>query len=122
MPSSIIPTTPIKSELMLQRVAAARWFLVPMMVALWGLAQVYRRVRGREGLGGGDPLLLGAGGAWVGWIGLPSVLLWAAAAALSLVAARFIMRRPMAGTDRLPFGVFLALGVWCVWLWGPLGL
>ena len=34
--------------------------------ALWLLAFLYRRVRGREGLGGGEPFLLGAGGAWVG--------------------------------------------------------
>lgn len=98
-------------------IGAATGFLL-----LWGLARAYRRIRGREGLGGGDPLLLAAGGAWVGWIGLPSVLLWAAAAGLSLVAARLALRRPVAGTDRLPFGVFLAIGAWCVWLWGPLGL
>jgi len=42
---------------------------------LWLLARLYRLVRAREGLGGGDPFLLAAGGAWVGWIGLPSVLL-----------------------------------------------
>lgn len=89
---------------------------------LWAIGWLYRKVRGREGLGGGDPFMLGAGGAWVGWIGLPSVLLWASAAALSVVAARILLRRPVSGQDRLPFGVFLAVGFWCVWLWGPLGL
>lgn len=89
---------------------------------LWLLAVLYRRVRGRDGLGGGDPFLLGAGGAWVGWIGLPSVLLWAAAAGLSLVLARVVIRKPLAGDDRLAFGVFLATGIWMTWLFGPLGL
>jgi len=89
---------------------------------LWAIAWLYRRLRGRDGLGGGDPFMLGAGGAWVGWIGLPSVLLWASAAAFSLVAARLLLRRQVSGQDRLPFGVFLAIGIWCVWLWGPLGL
>lgn len=89
---------------------------------LWLLAFLYKRLRGRDGLGGGDPLLLGAIGAWVGWIGLPSVLLWASVSGLSLVAARALLRRPMAGTDRLPFGVFLAIGAWLTWLYGPLGL
>lgn len=89
---------------------------------LWLLAFAYRKLRGRDGLGGGDPFLLAAGGAWVGWIGLPSVLLWAAASGLSLVIARAILRKPLAGDDRLPFGVFLAIGVWMTWQFGPVGL
>lgn len=89
---------------------------------LWLLARLYKRVRGREGLGGGDPFLFGAGGAWVGWTGLPSVLLWASAAGLSVVLAMLIVRRRVSATDRLPFGVFLAIGIWLTWLYGPLGL
>lgn len=86
------------------------------------LAWAYRRTRGREGLGGGDPFLLGAIGAWTGWIGLPTVLIWAATAGLSLVAARRLTGRSVSGADRLPFGVFLAIGAWLTWLLGPLGL
>ncbi|MFN3930933.1 MAG: prepilin peptidase [Brevundimonas sp.] len=89
---------------------------------LWSLAWLYRLVRAREGLGGGDPFLLAAGGAWVGWIGLPSVLLWASAAGLSLVAARRLTGRAVSGSDRLPFGVFLGIGIALTWLLGPLGL
>ncbi len=89
---------------------------------LWLVGAAYRRVRAREGLGGGDPFLLAAGGAWTGWIGLPSVLLWAAVAGLSVVAARLATGGRVSGADRLPFGVFLALGVWLTWLLGPLGL
>ena len=89
---------------------------------LWLVGRAYRRVRGREGLGGGDPFLLAAGGAWTGWIGLPSVLIWAAMAGLSVVAARLLTGGRVSGADRLPFGVFLALGVWLTWLLGPLGL
>lgn len=89
---------------------------------LWLIAWAYKRTRGREGLGGGDPFLMGAIGAWVGWMGLPSVMLWACAAGFSLVLARLILRRKVSGTDRLPFGTFLALGGWMVWLLGPLGL
>lgn len=91
----------------------------------WGalalVAFVYRKVRGREGLGGGDPRLLAAAGAWVGWIGLPSVLLWASLAGLSVVGARLATGGRISGDDRLPFGVFLALGSWLTWLYGPLG-
>lgn len=89
---------------------------------LWLIGRAYRRVRGRDGLGGGDPFLLAAGGAWTGWIGLPSILLWAAVAGLSVVAARLLTGGRVSGADRLPFGVFLASGVWLTWLLGPLGL
>ncbi len=90
--------------------------------ALWLLAFVYRRLRGREGLGDGDPFLLAAGGAWVGWMGLPSVLLWASAAGLSLVGARLLVGNRVTATDRLPFGPCLAAGIWLTWMLGPLGL
>lgn len=89
---------------------------------LWLLARLYRRVRGREGLGGGDPFLLAAGGAWTGWIGLPGVLLWAALAGLSVAAARALTGGRVSGSDRLPFGLFLAIGIALVWLLGPPGL
>jgi leader peptidase (prepilin peptidase)/N-methyltransferase len=88
---------------------------------LWLLAWLYRRVRGRDGLGGGDPILFAGAGAWVGWTGLPSVLLWACATGLCVVLWRLLRRRPVRGEDRLPFGTFLALGVWLTWLYGPLG-
>lgn len=89
---------------------------------LWLIGWVYKRVRGRDGLGGGDPFLFAGAGAWVGWMGLPSVLLWASAAGFSVVAAKLAMRRSVSGTDRLAMGVFLAVGIWMTWLYGPLGL
>lgn len=96
--------------------------VVAGFLGLWLLAFAYRGLRKRDGLGGGDPIFLAAGGAWVAWIGLPSVLLWASVAALSLVAGRLVLGRKVSGQDRLPFGPFLALGIWLTWLFGPLGL
>lgn len=90
--------------------------------SLWTIAAVYRVIRRRDGLGAGDPILLAGAGAWVGWIGLPSVLLWACAAGVSLIVARIVARRPVSATDKLPFGSYLALGVWLTWVFGPLGL
>lgn len=97
--------------------AAAGW------AVLAGVALAYRRFRGREGLGGGDPRLLGALGAWTGWAGLPSVLLIAAAAGLTTAAALSLRGGSRLAADaRLPFGTFLAIGGWLVWLYGPIGL
>ena len=61
-------------------------------------------------------------GAWVGWMGLASVMLWAGVAGLSLVTARRVTGKAVSGQDALPFGVFLAIGIWLTWLYGPLGL
>jgi leader peptidase (prepilin peptidase)/N-methyltransferase len=91
-------------------------------VLLWGLGWLYRRLRGREGLGGGDPFLMAGAGAWVGWPGLASVMLWAGVAGLSLVIARRVTGKAVSGQDALPFGVFLAIGIWLTWLYGPLGM
>lgn len=87
------------------------------------VAAVFARLRGREGLGRGDAKLLGAGGAWVGWQGLASVVLIAATAALITVAVSARLRgRTLRGDAAAPFGPFLSLGVWLTWLYGPLGL
>jgi leader peptidase (prepilin peptidase) / N-methyltransferase len=75
----------------------------------------YRLVRGREGLGLGDAKLLGAAGAWIGWIGLPFVVLIAAAAGLGYVAYERLRGREIDGGHILPFGPFLCAGVMIVW-------
>jgi leader peptidase (prepilin peptidase)/N-methyltransferase len=90
-------------------------------VSLAAIAAAYRRLRGREGLGGGDAYMLAGSGAWVGWIGIPTTLLWASLAGLSLVVAGLAVGRPIRADQRLPFGVFLAAGTWLTWLYGPLG-
>ena len=97
-------------------VGAACGYLVLMAVAF-----LYRRLRGREGLGQGDAKLLAAAGAWTGWIGLPSVVLIAAVAALGWALAEALARgRRIEPGQRVAFGVFLALGTWLVVLYGPL--
>jgi leader peptidase (prepilin peptidase) / N-methyltransferase len=81
--------------------------------ALLGLA--YRRVRGHDGLGLGDAKLLGAAGAWLGWIGLPFVVLLAASAGLGYVAYERLRGREVDPMQVLPFGPFLCAGVLIVW-------
>lgn len=72
--------------------------------SLWAVGFVYRRVRGRDGLGGGDPVLFAAIGAWVGVMKLPQVLLLACCIGLGLVAAAALSRTTRL-SDRLPFGL-----------------
>ena len=85
-------------------------------LALRLVALVYSQLRRRDGLGGGDPKLLGALGAWLGAAALPWVVLLAALGGLAVVAIRAVSGRPVAATDRLPFGTFLAAAGFIVWL------
>lgn len=84
--------------------------------ALWAIAQGYRWVRGREGLGGGDAKLLGAIGLWIGWRMLPIVLVLACLIGFSFVLARVLTGGVVRADDRLPFGALLAIAAYPVWL------
>lgn len=84
------------------------------------LATGYRRLRDRDGLGLGDAKLLAASGAWLSWIGLPSVILLAAISGLAFVLLRSLNGTKVVGTARIAFGPALALATWIVWLFGPL--
>lgn len=82
---------------------------------LWIVANAYRAVRGRVGLGGGDPKLFGAIGLWLGWRALPLVLLIAALAGLAAVLLMTMAGRRFTATDRLPLGTLLAGAAFLCW-------
>jgi leader peptidase (prepilin peptidase)/N-methyltransferase len=87
---------------------------------LAAVAEGYRRLRGRQGMGLGDAKLLAAAGAWLGLEALPSVLLWATGLAIAGVLAASLAGAKLGAASRIPFGPALALGFWLVWLYGPL--
>lgn len=99
----------------------------PLVDRIWGaaggylslalIAYVYKQVRGGDGLGGGDPKLLGAIGAWLGWQALPMVLLGGSGVGLLYVLFRSLQGRPMTATDRLPLGALMALAAFPLWIW-----
>lgn len=105
---------------------AAFWLGLPLRDALIGVAagytalfllnRGYRALRGRDGLGLGDAKLLAGAGAWLGWTGLPFVVLIAAALGIAFVAALRIGGRHMSGGDALAFGPFLCIGALIVWV------
>jgi len=89
--------------------------------ALAAIGWIYRSMRGRDGLGLGDAKLLAAGGAWVSWKALSSIVTIAAALALTVVLVTWTLRGlPPSATTRMPFGAFLAGAIWLIWLYGPL--
>lgn len=90
--------------------AAAGW------AALFLIAWLYLRLRGREGMGGGDPRLLGAIGAWVGAWQLPAILLGAGLLGLAFMLAMRLRGEAVTATSRLPLGALMAVAAWPVWL------
>ena len=87
---------------------------------LGGIALIYRSIRGYEGLGLGDAKLLAGLGAWLSWHGLPSVLLLAAMLGLTVAFIGRLRGEPFDRKTKLPFGTFLAMSGWLVWLYGPI--
>ncbi len=89
-------------------------------VVLAALGWLYRRWRGVDGIGLGDAKLLAAGGAWLGWPALPSVLLVACAVSLVWIAAGVLRGRRAHPSTPIAFGAPLCLAIWVVWLHGSL--
>jgi leader peptidase (prepilin peptidase) / N-methyltransferase len=79
------------------------------------LACFYERVRGRSGLGMGDIKLIATTSVWVGIVGLPWVLLIASNAALVHAVVQNAMKGNVQGATRIPFGPYIALGLFLVW-------
>jgi leader peptidase (prepilin peptidase) / N-methyltransferase len=94
----------------LLRAAAAALPLLALML-------LYEWWRGRPGLGLGDVKLAAVAGAWLDWFTIIGVIEVAALAALMAYAVwRYVLRRPIASTTPLPFGLFLAPAIWAGWL------
>ena len=70
------------------------------------IAWAYRRARGADGMGGGDPKLVAAIGAWLGWQALPLMLLLASLGGLLWVFATQGKGDQPLARRRVPFGVF----------------
>lgn len=77
-------------------------------------AALYRRMRGADGLGGGDARLLGAIGCWLGAEGVAATLLGAALLGLAAVGLLRAAGRPLTRGDAVPFGPFLCAAAWSI--------
>lgn len=94
--------------------------IIGAVVGFLGLAAValaYRALRKREGMGGGDPKMFGAIGAWVGWQGLPAVLLGATIIGLSYILVRALRKETIDPTEKVPLGALMALAAFPIWIW-----
>lgn len=83
---------------------------------LAAIALGYRRWRGREGMGAGDPKLLGAIGLWLGWAMLPGVLLLASLVGLGMAALARVGGKAVTRDTALPLGTCMAVAAYPAWL------
>ena len=82
-----------------------------------GLRALYRRLRGRDGIGLGDVKLAGVAGAWLGWLTMPIAIEIAALTAIAAFGVRhYVGGRRFDPTLKFPFGQFLAPSIWIGWL------
>lgn len=107
---------------------AAAWagFGPPLVERLWGVGLgwasleairwIYRLSRGREGMGGGDPKLFAAAGAWAGAWNLPVILLTAGLVGIAAALTMGLRGQKVDALTRVPLGTMLALALWPAWL------
>ena len=110
------------------------------LVLGWGTLKAvslgYKLARGHEGMGDGDPPLLGMIGVFLGWRAILLVVLWSTLIGIFSVGILMLMSRgkpPEEGWGRkpLPFGPFLVLGAllyiffghdFLTWYWSLMGV
>ena len=85
------------------------------------IGSLFRHLRGIDGLGLGDRKFVAAAGLWIGWQELAPMLLYASVGALAFVAFSAARTRTFDPATRLPFGPFLGLGTFVVWLTTAMG-
>lgn len=85
-------------------------------LCLWSVFWIFKGLTGRDGMGFGDFKLLAALGAWVGWTGIPWILVIASFSGAAFGIAMVLAGR-MGRQATFPFGPFLALGGAIVFLY-----
>jgi leader peptidase (prepilin peptidase)/N-methyltransferase len=95
--------------------ATAVWGAATGYVSLWGIYWMFKLVTGKEGMGYGDFKLFAALGAWLGPSMLFPVLMVASVlGALVGTLGMWLFK----GSNRIPFGPYLALSGWLLLFWG----
>jgi len=90
---------------------------VVLSLLFYGLRALYRRLRGRQGIGLGDVKLAAVAGVWLDWLTMPIAVEIAALAALGVIGVRYyVSGRRLDAALKFPFGLFLAPSIWVCWL------
>ncbi|MEG1681836.1 MAG: A24 family peptidase, partial [Stenotrophomonas sp.] len=86
-------------------------------LSLWTVWWLFKQITGKEGMGHGDFKLLAALGAWCGLKGiLPIILLSSLVGAI--IGSIWLYSRGRDRATPIPFGPYLAIAGWLVFMWG----
>jgi leader peptidase (prepilin peptidase)/N-methyltransferase len=86
-------------------------------LSLWAVYHLFRLLTGKEGMGFGDFKLFAAFGTWLGWQGLPLIILLSSLVGAVVGIGLIVLR----GRDKnipIPFGPYLAGAGWIYLMWG----
>ncbi len=108
----ILSLSPVFADIRASLIGAAAGYL-----SLWSVYHLFRLITGKEGMGHGDFKLLAAIGAWVGWQGLPLVILLSSLLGAVIGIILMAGNRDARGKP-IPFGPYLAIAGWITLLWG----
>ena len=95
----------------------ALWGAVAGYLSLWSVYWLFKLITGKEGMGYGDFKLLGALGAWLGWMKLPLIILLSSLIG-TIVALILIISKRQERSQPIPFGPYLAIAGFVALLWG----
>ena len=95
----------------------ALWGAVAGYLSLWSVYWLFKLITGKEGMGYGDFKLLGALGAWLGWMKLPLIILLSSLIG-TIVALALIISKRQERSQPIPFGPYLAIAGFVALLWG----
>ena len=84
---------------------------------LWSVFHLFKLVTGKDGMGYGDFKLLAAGGAWFG-IQAVLVIIIMSSFAGAVFGTLFIVLSKSKKSKPIPFGPYLAVGIWLTMLYG----
>lgn len=99
----ILPTTPDIYDRIIGGFSA--------FIFLTCISMIYRKIRGYDGMGSGDPKLFGAMGMWIGWQGLAALMLYASILGLLWAAWLSFRKHNIDGDYKLPLGALLAFAM-----------
>jgi leader peptidase (prepilin peptidase) / N-methyltransferase len=94
---------------------------VVLALLFLGCRMLYRRLRGREGIGLGDVKLAAVAGVWLNWMSIAVAVDVAALSALTAVLIQVVCGRRVSGAAAIPFGLFFAPAIWLAWLLEAMG-
>jgi leader peptidase (prepilin peptidase)/N-methyltransferase len=86
-------------------------------LSFWTVANLFKLLSGRDGMGYGDFKLLAALGAWVGWQILPFIIIVSSLLG-AVVGISLILFKGHKRETPIPFGPYLALAGWIALFWG----